>query len=458
VAGVRVALMSRSNDILAEAATGADGLVRFAAPLLRGSGAMEPVAVHASTGTDLVPLAIDNAAFDLSDRGAAGQPHPGSLDAFLWLDRGIYRPGETAHVMALLRDGGGAIPQDVPLRLRLRRPNGQVAAETVLRDGGHWALAIPASAPVGTWKIEALTDPALPPVGEASLRVDAFVPERLAVEMGPAPGPLVPGVALNLPVGARFLYGAPGSGLSGQAELRLSAERSPFPRWAGWVFGLEEEAFAPDLVSVALPETDARARPRCPCCCPAPRHHPPPARRGDADGRRARRPRQHHEPRARRGGAGPAGRAARPGQRGRRCRGHLRDHRHRRKRCPAGGGTRPAPGARAAGLAHRPARRRAPLRDGLDRRGGGRRDPARHRPSQPAAAAACPSAATGSRRASPAAWPLLPCASVPAGPPATAPRCPTRWTSPPTAPPTPPARRRGCASPRPSPAAPASPC
>jgi hypothetical protein len=29
-------------------------------------------------------------------------------------------------------------------------------------------------------------------------------------------------------------------------------------------------------------------------------------------------------------------------------------------------------------------------------------------PSQPAAAAACPSAATGSRRASPAAWPLLP--------------------------------------------------
>ncbi|HZH47389.1 MAG TPA: MG2 domain-containing protein, partial [Roseococcus sp.] len=268
VAGVRVALMSRSNDILAEAATGADGLVRFAAPLLRGSGAMEPVAVHASTGTDLVPLAIDNAAFDLSDRGAAGQPHPGSLDAFLWLDRGIYRPGETAHVMALLRDGGGAIPQDVPLRLRLRRPNGQVAAETVLRDGGHWALAIPASAPVGTWKIEALTDPALPPVGEASLRVDAFVPERLAVEMGPAPGPLVPGVALNLPVGARFLYGAPGSGLSGQAELRLSAERSPFPRWAGWVFGLEEEAFAPDLVSVALPETDAEGKATLPLLLP----------------------------------------------------------------------------------------------------------------------------------------------------------------------------------------------
>ena len=162
---------------------------------------MEPVAVHASTAAELVPLSVEAAAFDLSDRGAAGRAHPDPLDAFLWLDRGIYRPGETAHVTALLRDGGG-LPQDVPLRLRLRRPNGQVAAETVLRDDAHWAVPIPASATVGAWRIEAVVDPAQPPVGEVSLRVDAFVPERLAIE---APGPLVPGVAMSIPLMARFL-------------------------------------------------------------------------------------------------------------------------------------------------------------------------------------------------------------------------------------------------------------
>jgi uncharacterized protein YfaS (alpha-2-macroglobulin family) len=36
VTGVRVALMSRSNDMLAEATTAEGGLARFAAPLLRG--------------------------------------------------------------------------------------------------------------------------------------------------------------------------------------------------------------------------------------------------------------------------------------------------------------------------------------------------------------------------------------------------------------------------------------
>ena len=258
-AGTRVALMARNNEILAEAETGADGLARFAAALLRGEGPMAPVALHASTADDLVALDLEAAAFDLSDRGVAGRPHPGPLDAFLWLDRGIYRPGETVQAMVLLRDVAGQ-PANLPVRLRLRRPNGQVAAETVLRDGGHWPVTLPGAAPAGAWKIEALTDPTAPPVGEATLRVEAFVPERLAVEIGPAPGPLTPGRPLEIPVTARFLYGAPGSGLSGNAQYRLITERSPFPALQGFLFGLEDEVFAPDMLSAELPETDAQGR------------------------------------------------------------------------------------------------------------------------------------------------------------------------------------------------------
>jgi len=258
-AGTRVALMARNNEILAEVETGADGLARFAPALLRGEGPMAPVALHGSTADDLVSLDLEAASFDLSDRGVAGRAHPGPLDAFLWLDRGIYRPGETVQAMVLLRDVAGA-PSSLPVRLRLRRPNGQVAAETVLRDGAHWPVTLPAAAPAGAWKIEALTDPNAPPVGEVSLRVEAFVPERLAVEIGPAPGPLTPGQPLNIPVTARFLYGAPGSGLTGTAQYRLITERSPFPALQGFLFGLEDEAFAPDMLSAELPETDAQGR------------------------------------------------------------------------------------------------------------------------------------------------------------------------------------------------------
>ncbi|WP_431267940.1 MG2 domain-containing protein [Dankookia sp. P2] len=144
----------------------------------------------------------------------------------------------------LLRDGGGA-PADIPARLRVKRPNGSIFAEQVpARAPGAallWPIPLPAGAPAGVWTLEVLADPAAPPIGRAEFRVDAFVPERLEVTAGPAPRPLVPGQPLAVPLAARFLYGAPGAGLTGSAELRLQAQRSPFAQHKDYVFGLVDE-------------------------------------------------------------------------------------------------------------------------------------------------------------------------------------------------------------------------
>ncbi len=121
--GVRLALLAHNNDILGETTTDADGVGRFAAPLLHGTGPLEPAALHAfGADGDFAALDLSAAAFDLSDRGVDGQPHPGPLDAFVWLDRGIYRPGETVQVMALLRDAAG-LPADIPAQVTITRPN-----------------------------------------------------------------------------------------------------------------------------------------------------------------------------------------------------------------------------------------------------------------------------------------------------------------------------------------------
>ena len=215
--------MARNNDVLAEARTDAAGLARFPVALLRGQGPLAPFAIHAEAPDDLAALNLEAASFDLSDRGASGRAHPGPLDAFLWLDRGIYRPGETVNLTGLLRDAAGN-PQDLPVRLRLRRPNGQIAVEVtpprLLGGAISWPLPLSDGAVYGQWTIEALADPALPPIGRAQFRVDAFVPEGLEVTAGPAPGSLVPGnVARNLPISARLPFGAPGPGLPGNSGI-----------------------------------------------------------------------------------------------------------------------------------------------------------------------------------------------------------------------------------------------
>ena len=83
-------------------------------------------------------MELNRPGFDFSDRGVTGRPSPAPLQAFLYTERGISRPGHTVELMALLRDRvGDAVPG--PLTLVLRRPNGMEAR--------RWTLpAQPASA------------------------------------------------------------------------------------------------------------------------------------------------------------------------------------------------------------------------------------------------------------------------------------------------------------------------
>src|SRR5262245_35537750 len=206
-------------------------------------------------------LDLSSAAFDLSDRGVAGLPHPGPLDAYVWLDRGIFRPGETAQVMALLRDNAGK-PADLPVHVIVKRPNGQVFLDAVPARAAEASVHLPVTlsqgAPAGTWTIEVKADPALPPIGRAEFRVDAFVPDRMAVELGTPPGPIVPGRPYALPVTARFLYGAPAAGLTGQAQMRLVVDPAPFPALDGYHIGLIDEIYAPDSKDLPVPDTDSQ--------------------------------------------------------------------------------------------------------------------------------------------------------------------------------------------------------
>ena len=263
--GVALRLMAQNNDILAETRTDAEGIAHFAAPLLHGDGVMAASAIQGTlagasgTPDDFVSLDLQATAFDLSDRGVTGAKQPGPLDAFVWLDRGIYRPGETVQVMALLRDAAGQ-PANRPAHLRVKRPNGTVFADNVVQPGGgaslHGAVTLPNGAPAGAWSVEVLADPKGPAVGTTQFKVDAFVPDRMAVQLGSLPAQLAADSPQSVPVDARFLYGAPAAHLTGNAEIRLGFAPKPPDALAGYQVGLADEAFAPQATTVALPPTD----------------------------------------------------------------------------------------------------------------------------------------------------------------------------------------------------------
>src|SRR5579863_1472642 len=258
-ASVTLRLLAQNNEILGETTTDADGVGRFAAPLLHGDGATAARAVEVLGGDDYTLLDLSSAAFDLSDRGVSGLPHPGPLDAYVWLDRGIYRPGETVQVMAIVRDDAGK-PADIPVHVIIKRPNGQVYLDTTPARAAeasiHLPVALSPGAPAGNWSIEVKADPGLPPIGMAEFRVDAFVPDRMAVDIGPSAGPIVPGKPYSLPVTARRRFNQHAALPTGEGPMRLLIDPAPFPALAGYLIGLVSETYAPDATELKVPDTD----------------------------------------------------------------------------------------------------------------------------------------------------------------------------------------------------------
>jgi alpha-2-macroglobulin len=261
-AGIRVALLAEGQDLLGEAATDAGGMVHFAAGLLRGKGseAVAMITAHGAAG-DFAMLDLRRAAFDLSDRGVSGRAASGPADTFLYTERGIYRPGETVNVMALLRDTEGDALGRVPLTLVLRRPDGVEAKRFSLplapQSGFHEAIALSKSAAFGLWSVEALADPASPPVGRVAFEVQDFVPQMLKVTLTPAAPVLRPDAPIEATLEGWFLYGAPAAGLKGEAELRIIRDPSPVPEAKGYSFGLLDEKVSEDAQPLELPEADA---------------------------------------------------------------------------------------------------------------------------------------------------------------------------------------------------------
>lgn len=263
--GVVVELISRGNAVLGSAVTDAEGLARFAAGLTRGRDAAAPALVTATAREgdavrDLAFLSLIEPEFDLSDRGVEGNPPGPPIDVFLATDRGAYRAGETVHATILARDNDARALSGLPLTAVLIRPDGVEQARLMPPEagaGGHVLdFELPGTAPRGSWRIDLRVEADGPPLATARVLVEDFRPERLDFSLTLPDGP-IPADAGVLPVAfdARWLYGAPASGLPVEGELVLTPARA-LPGREGFVFGRHDAAEAAEFETLPPGTTD----------------------------------------------------------------------------------------------------------------------------------------------------------------------------------------------------------
>jgi hypothetical protein len=264
--GVEVALIARSNDELARVRTDRDGRAHFAAGLLRGSGGAAPQLVQAfGAAGDFSYQDLNRPAFDLSDRGVDGRSSAGPVDAFLYTERGIYRPRETVHVTALLRDRIANAIAGTPLTLWVNRPDGvefrRVTLNQAQASAGvfYWPLTLSETAPRGRWEAVASVD-GQTPVGRVEFQVQDFVPQKLRVQATSQQRSLRPDGDINVALQVDFLYGAPGADLAVEGEVRVTVDHNPYPQHDGYRFGLVSERFEDQTIQLSGANTNEQGR------------------------------------------------------------------------------------------------------------------------------------------------------------------------------------------------------
>ena len=223
VPDARVRLISDQNQLLAEGRTDGSGLWE-AAGLRDKFKKGRPYLITVERGSDFSFLLFDRMRIDSTGLEVSGAPARASgYSAYLYGERDLYRPGEVAKGVVVLRDDGLQPPPPMPAILRHRDPQGRerdtLRVSTDRRGLAEFLMEVPAYSLTGRHTLEFLVAEEV--VGRYGFQVEEFVPDRIKVEIAPATAAVSAGQELAYEVAGTYLFGPPAGGLHVESRVRI---------------------------------------------------------------------------------------------------------------------------------------------------------------------------------------------------------------------------------------------
>ncbi|WP_018973277.1 MG2 domain-containing protein [Rudaea cellulosilytica] len=237
VAAANVDVVGKNGQTLVTHTTDAGGHVHFD-PLDAMKREKTPAMFVVRKGDDLsfLPLgerdrSLDFSRFDIG--GERNAKNAGRLSAYLFSDRGIYRPGDTFHVGVIVRAADWSKPLDgIPLIAEITDARGAVVDTRKLRVETAGFLGVDyttqESAPTGTWNVNvyiAKDGEADKQIGSVGVQIKEFLPDRMKAEAhlsASSPDGWVKPDGLKALFSLQNLFGTPAQNRRVEATLTLT--------------------------------------------------------------------------------------------------------------------------------------------------------------------------------------------------------------------------------------------
>ncbi|RYY39115.1 MAG: alpha-2-macroglobulin family protein [Chitinophagaceae bacterium] len=242
-AGVTINAYGSNNQLLGTATTNGDGAAEIRLTRRDYSG-FRPALLIARTADDMnyLPFSgtrVGTSRFDVGGKrlSAAG------MDAFIYAERDIYRPGEFVNFAVLLRDRAWKSPGELPVKYKFLFPNGKEAASGLktLNEGGmaEGTLRLPIATITGSYTLELYSSNDVL-LATKTFNVEEFVPDRIKVTAKLDKTAYTPGEQAALAINAVNFFGPPAANRNYELEVQVRGKTFSAEGFEGYDFSLSE--------------------------------------------------------------------------------------------------------------------------------------------------------------------------------------------------------------------------
>ncbi len=234
MSGVNVELRSSYEDGTRESGeTNSDGIVRFSADYIYNAY------IQAEKDGDRSIVKFNEmqwniSGFDISGTNADEQP----IKAFIYTERGVYRPGDDINIAAIIRNAEEEFPDDHPVTLEMYNPQGKkvytVTSKKNKKGFFHFPVKTREADPTGSWRATLMIGDS---EFEKEIKIETVVPYRLKVNIETA-GNQINWTANKLifDIKSSYLFGNPAANLPVTADLEITGTEKQFAGYDNYSF------------------------------------------------------------------------------------------------------------------------------------------------------------------------------------------------------------------------------
>lgn len=240
--GVNISLKNYQNQVLSTQTTDSQGKVEF------NDITQEVFYIEAEKDNQKSVVLPNEMSWNLSTFDTNGdETQDDGTKAFIYTERGVYRPGENVNIAVIARNSDSTFPDDYPLTLKIYNPKQQVIFEQTQKKAKegfyHFVFNSNENDMTGNWTIEANT-------GNKTftqlLKIETVIPNRLKIKFEPQKEELNSlDKILNFKIKSNYLFGNPASNLDSEIKVVLKTLPKTYKNYPDYVFSNEGIDFKP---------------------------------------------------------------------------------------------------------------------------------------------------------------------------------------------------------------------